>query len=275
VSRLVTALLAFGLGLLAMAAWSRHDAAQAARRIAISPELHAALDAAGETGRWLDEEVLVREALARGLALDDQIIRRQLQRRMRAVLLAETPPAPVDDAALGAWLAAHPERYQAQARWTFEQVYLSRATHGAGLDEAAARIGAQLAAQPDDAAALGDPFPQGRHFEAASQAQVEAAFGGVLAQRLATCAPDVWCGPVATALGAHWLRLRAAEPARRLTLEEARGALRADVEQDRRQQALGAAAERLRASWRLVDDPAGLMLQAVAAAPDHEHGETP
>lgn len=271
-SRVLAPLLAFVLGALAMAAWSRHDAAQSARSIAITPALHAALDAAGETGRWLDEEVLVREALLRGQALDDVITRRQLQRRMRATLLAEAAPPVLDDAALAAHLAAHPGRYQAQARWTFEQVYLSRARHGETLDAAAEQVGAQLAARPDAASALGDPFPQGRAFKAVSSAQVEAAFGGVLAGRLAACAPDTWCGPVRTALGAHWLRLLASEPARMLTLDEARDHLAADLEQAQQQQALRVAVDRLRSQWRLVDDPAGLGIQPVAAASGHEHG---
>ncbi len=274
-ARLAIPLLAFGIGALAMAAWTRHEARQAAKIIAIMPALHAALDAAGETARWLDDEVLVREALARGYALDDQIIRRQLQRRLRAALLAEAPPPPVDDTALAGWLADHAERYQAQPRWSFEQVYLSRATHGEALDAAAVAIGMQLAAQPDSAAALGDPFPQGRRFEQVSSAQVEAAFGAPLLQRLAACAPQRWCGPASTALGAHWLRLLAAEPARTLTLEEARSHLRADVEDDRQQQALRLALDRLRGDWQLIDDPAGLRLQALAEPPTHEHGDSP
>lgn len=278
-SRVLALLLVFALGAAAMAAWTRHAAARDARRIAITPALHAALDAAGETARWLDEEVLVREALARGYALDDLIVRRQLQRRMRSALLAEAPPAPVDDAALAGWLGAHAERYQAQPRWSFEQVYLSRATHGAALDEAAAAVGARLAARPDDTATLGDPFPQGLHYTQVSSAQVEAAFGGPLLQRLAACTPNTWCGPVTTSLGAHWLRLLAAEPARTLTLDEARSHLRADLEQDRQQQTLRAAVTTLRSAWRLVDDPAGLGLQPVAGSPDpaqeHDHGDTP
>ncbi|MBA4286727.1 MAG: hypothetical protein C0434_14465 [Xanthomonadaceae bacterium] len=274
-SRLLAPLLAFALGALAMAAWTRHAAARDARSIAITPALHAALDAALETGRWLDEEVLVREALARGYALDDQIVRRQLQRRLRSALLAEAPPTPVDDAALAGWLAAHADRYQAQPRWSFEQVYLSRATHGAALDAAAAAVGARLAASPDQTAALGDPFPQGRRYEQVSSAQVEAAFGGPLLQRLAACAPNRWCGPVTTSLGAHWLRLHAAEPARTLTLDEARSHLRADLEHEQQQQQLRAGLDRLRAGWRLVDDPAGLGIQPLPPAQEHEHGETP
>lgn len=272
-SRVLALLLVFALGALAMAAWTHHAAEADARRIAITPALHAALDAAGETSRWLDEEVLVREALARGYALDDQIARRQLQRRMRSALLADAPPEPVDDAALAGWLAAHAERYQAQPRWSFEQVYLSRATHGTALDAAAAAVGVRLAARPDDTAALGDPFPQGLRYTQVSSAQVEAAFGGPLLQRLAACTPNIWCGPVITSLGAHWLRLQAAEPARTLTLDEARSHLRADLEQERQQQTLRAGLDRLRAGWRLVDDPAGLGIQPLPAAAEHEHGE--
>lgn len=231
------------------------EAGAAAEAIRIAPAQRQALAARHELDRWLDDELLFREGLRRGYALDDLIVRRELQRRTRAALLAEQVATPPDDAALQAWLDQHAERYQAPPRYSYTQVYLSRGAHGAKLEADAQALGAKLLAQPDGYARLGDPFPNGPVRKSLSASQVVSEFGLAFARNLASLPVGRWQGPLLSPLGAHWVRLDRIEPGHRLSLDEARIHLRADYTDARQQQALRQALDGLRQRYRLVDDP--------------------
>ncbi|HKY92590.1 MAG TPA: peptidylprolyl isomerase, partial [Nevskiaceae bacterium] len=189
-------------------------------RIAITPAERQALDQAKATDRWLDDEILFREGLRRGFAFDDLIVRRELHRRTRMALLEAAPPAPTDDAALGAFLAAHADRYQAPVRRSFDHVFLGKGAHGRRLDADAAAVGERLRARPDAFAALGDAFPGGSTRVSVTDVEVEADFGGAFTRALANVPAGTWTGPIASPLGAHWVRVTQVEPARALGLAE-------------------------------------------------------
>jgi hypothetical protein len=225
-----------------------------AEAIPIAPAQHRALEARHELDRWLDDELLFREGLRRGYALDDLIVRRELQRRARAALLAEQAPPPPDDAALRAFMAQHAEQYLAPPRYSFSQVYLSRGAHGERLDADAQALGARLRADPEHYEKLGDPFLNGPLRRAVTANQVVAEFGLAFARSLAALAPGQWQGPVLSPLGAHWVRLERIEPGRPLSLDEARVHLRADYLEQQQRQALRRALDGLRGRYRVVDD---------------------
>src|SRR6185295_2323909 len=83
--------------------------------------------------RWIDEQVLYREALALGLDRKDVIVRRQLTQKMRFLIEDATMPAEPSTAELQAWLEQHAERYGQPSTVSFQQVFLSRGRHGADL----------------------------------------------------------------------------------------------------------------------------------------------
>jgi hypothetical protein len=231
------------------------EGAAAVEVIPIAPAQRQTLEARHELDRWLDDELLFREGLRRGYALDDLIVRREVQRRARGALLAEQASAPPDDAALQAYLDQHADRYQAPPRYSYTQVYLSRGAHGARLEADAQALGAKLSAQPDGYARLGDPFPNGPVRKSVSASQVVSEFGLAFAQSLAQLPVGAWQGPLLSPLGAHWVRLDRVEPGRRLRLDEARAHLRTDYDDAQQQQALRAALDGLRQRYRVVDDP--------------------
>src|SRR5262245_29611607 len=77
--------------------------------------------------RYVEAEVLYREALLRGLDRGDVIVRRRLVQKMEFLTEAEADGdgderAP-DEAALAVWLAAHRADYARPERVTIEQVY--------------------------------------------------------------------------------------------------------------------------------------------------------
>ncbi|MFI4980015.1 MAG: peptidyl-prolyl cis-trans isomerase [Nevskiales bacterium] len=228
--------------------------------IAITPAQHQALEARHEMDRWLDDELLFREGLRRGYALDDLIVRRELQRRARETLLAEHPVPAASDAVLQTYLEQHADRYQAPALYTFEQVYLSRGAHGAQLEADALALGARLRANPDGFAKLGDPFPNGGRRVAVSAARIVSEFGLVFAQGVTQLPADGWHGPMASALGAHWVRLERIEPGRPLALAEVRARVATDYAEAEKQDALRLALASLRGRYRVVDDPSAVSI---------------
>lgn len=189
--------LGLGTVLFVVDAWQRRE-----------PPLEAPV-AAGENPRqWLEDEVLYREALARGLDDGDLIVRRRLVQKMRLLLEAGVDVPEPTEAQLQAWVEAHPARYGGLAQLSLEQVFLSRGRHDAALPEAAAAVGRQLRGMAAvDPAALGDPHPAGGRLDHADPRTLERLFGGTLAAQLADLPQGDWQGPLASSLGLHFVRL--------------------------------------------------------------------
>jgi len=79
-----------------------------------------------------DEDSLYREALALGLDQEDAFVRRSLVERMRLIAQREIPDGPADDATLQAYLERHADQYRQPPRVRITQVFLSRDQHGDG-----------------------------------------------------------------------------------------------------------------------------------------------
>lgn len=199
--------------------------------------------------RYVDSEVLYREALAQGLDRGDLIVRRRLVQKMEFLLEAEADGREPDDAALAALLQEEGSRFAHPARLTFEQLFVARDRHGDAQAEAG-RLRARLAAG-DDPARLGDPFPRGRRFTTVSAADIAGIFGPPFAAAVAALPDDTWSAPVASSFGLHLVRVSAREPARPATLDEARAALRQRFIERRRTALRRAGIDRLRQRYEV------------------------
>jgi hypothetical protein len=193
------------------------------------------------------EEVLYREALALGLDRDDLIVRRRMRQKMELLNdgLAESEP---DEAALRAFLAAHPDRFRAPARFGFEQVFVSSDADGAGARSAELLARLRAGAEPG---ALGDATLLPRRQDAATPAEVASSFGPEFAEALARAPADVWSGPVESAFGLHLVRVGAREPERLPELEEIRSAVEREWQAERRAEALRRFHDALRARYEV------------------------
>jgi len=188
------------------------------------------------------EEVYCREAMALGLDRDDTIIRRRLRQKMEFIsddIAARSQPTEAD---LRAYLAAHPESFRVEPRFTFSHVFLNPDKHGESLARDAARMLAQLkqAGKGADAPArgeLGDPFLLEREFVSVPASEVEKQFGKGFAAKLGGIPPGEWQGPVESGYGVHlvWVSERAEGglPA----LADVRDAVAREWESGRRQEA--------------------------------------
>jgi hypothetical protein len=202
--------------------------------------------------RFVEEEVLYREALALGLDRGDTIVRRRLVQKMEFLLDADGGEP--SEEALAAYLEAHRRRYAEGERVSLVQVYVRSGAGGAAAEERAEELRAHLAAGADPARA-GDPFLHGRSFALRTREDLAALFGDDFAAAALVAPLGVWTGPLRSAYGIHLVRIDERRPPRDPALDEVRGAVardwRAAAEDRRRRAALDALRER----YEIVIEP--------------------
>ncbi|MFM8413052.1 MAG: peptidyl-prolyl cis-trans isomerase [Alphaproteobacteria bacterium] len=203
---------------------------------------------------WVDEEILVREALALGLDRGDVIVRRRLLQKMEFLAEEGGPVAEPDDATLQAWLDAHADRWRAEPRLRFEQVFVGRDRHGDAADADARALLARIEAG-EDPASLGDPFLRGRSIGPATRAEIDTQFGSGFATRLAGIPDGRWSGPVPSSFGQHLVRVDERATGGLPPLAEVRAAVRHDWLEARREEARRTRLEDLRGRWEVRERP--------------------
>jgi hypothetical protein len=177
---------------------------------------------------YVREEIYYREALAMGLDKDDTVVRRRLRQKLEFIGEGTIEQAEPSDEELKTWLAAHPEKFRAEPRFTFSQVYLNPERHRDSLAEDAARVLAQLrqAGASADPAMLGDPSLLEHRFENAPATEIAAQFGGEFADQVAALPLAQWTGPVQSGYGVHLVRVQSRLEGRMPALDEIRDAVR-------------------------------------------------
>jgi len=204
--------------------------------------------------RWVDEEILVREALALGLDRGDVIVRRRLLQKMEFLAEEGGPIAEPDDATLQAWLEAHADRWRAEPRLRFEQVFVGRDRHGGAAEADARALLARIEAG-EDPAGLGDPFLRGHTIGPATGAEIDAQFGPGFAARLAGASDGRWSGPVPSSFGQHLVRVDERAAGGMPSLAEVRAAVRHDWLEARREEQRRARIEELHRRWEVREKP--------------------
>ena len=159
------------------------------------------------------EEQLAEEARRLGLERNDLVVKRHLAMVMRlAAGRLEPRDVPTEDD-VRRWTDAHAAELATPARVRFAQVYVSRARHPHDLDATADALAARLrhdAVAPDDAAALGDPFPTGSHVGPLAASDVDRRFGPGFAAALDRAPTGAWSDPIRSPYGVHlvWIEER-------------------------------------------------------------------
>jgi hypothetical protein len=198
--------------------------------------------------RYVDDEVLYREALVMGLDRGDIIVRRRLLQKMEFLLEGLHPIPEPRDAELQAYLAAHADRYRAPARIDLTHVFISRDRHGDGADGVASALRQQLVAGGDPAA-LGDPFLRGRELRAQSEQDLAGTFGPAFARAAADLPLGDWSQPVTSSYGLHLVRVTRRTPSELPALARIRAAVQQDWAEERRRETLQAAVAELRKKY--------------------------
>jgi hypothetical protein len=184
----------------------------------------------GLVGEWVREEVLYREALARGLDRDDTIVRRRLRQKLE--FLADDLAEMVEPTGeqLQAWLAGHADSYRLPPELALRQVFVSPDRRGDRVEADALALLVALRAQgaAADIAELGDALMLPAELELQPLDALERQFGPGFGEDLLALEPGVWSGPVESGYGLHLVLVTEREEGRLPALDEVRAAVERD-----------------------------------------------
>ncbi len=154
---------------------------------------------------YIREEVLYREAMALGLDRDDTIIRRRLRQKMEFLSADTSAQAEPTEEEMQAYLAAHPETFRVEPRFTFRHVYLDPQRRPATLSRDIERTLTELRKDGSKAkiATQGDSLLLEQEFDNAPALEVQKTFGQEFFEHLTKLTPGAWDGPVRSGYGVH------------------------------------------------------------------------
>jgi peptidyl-prolyl cis-trans isomerase C len=166
------------------------------------------------------EEVYYREGMRMGLDKDDLIIRRRIRSKMEFLASSEAENARPDDASLQAILDKNPRKYASDARYSFDQMYVS------AQDGAPGRARADQLLMSLKAGArwerLGDSISLPRSLENVDRTSIARDFGDEFAAALTGVKSGVWSGPIVSGFGYHIVRVRSVQASAKLRLADVR-----------------------------------------------------
>jgi hypothetical protein len=202
------------------------------------------------------DEIFYREGRAAGLDRDDLVIRRRVRQKME-FLSEDSTAAEATEEQLAAYLAANPDRFRTEDRFTFHHVFLSATRRGGTLEGDAKQITDVLARMKTtaDAAAVGDPFLLGEEFRAMPRSEAERIFGEEFAKRLSIVEPGAWRGPIPSSFGIHFVFIDERAKGGLPSFDFVRGAVQREWQNARRIEAEQKLYRTLRARYQVVVEP--------------------
>lgn len=198
--------------------------------------------------QWVDSELLFREATALGLDQNDSVIHDHLAQKLRHIVQERTVLPEPTEAELRAELKAKPERYTGPVSFDVTHVFISRSASGAKFEPRVKEALAQLA-QGAEPRSVGDHFPRGPQFRGLTRLQYEPIFQANLSAVLRADRIGTW-QLLESARGAHLIRLDAVSDGKP-NFEALRPALRADVQELKKQARVTAYLKELRKKYAL------------------------
>lgn len=184
---------------------------------------------------YVREEVMYREGVALGLDRDDPVIRRRVHQKV-GFLVENTASQEPGEAQLQEYYAAHRDRFVAESRVSFAQVYVN--PERADADRYARQVLAQLDRNARALDDLGDPSLLPRELSDARETEVASALGETFMRDLRLLKIGAWQGPIRSAYGLHLVRLDARTEAQPLPFAQARDDVLREYQTEQRQKAM-------------------------------------
>jgi peptidyl-prolyl cis-trans isomerase C len=218
------------------------------QRPASAAELNSLVDA------HVHDEILYREGLSLGLERDDPVIRRRVRQKLELMSEEQLARAAPTDAELAAYLARHATRFTRPATVSFVQIFFSGTAPAADVERQIATARTALA-RGADPARLGQPTMLPGSAEQVSVELIARDFGTAFAAQLATLPEGAWTGPVASALGAHLVKISARTPAALPPLDAVRQQVEREWENERRERSRTESYRQMRGRYDVVIEP--------------------
>ena len=176
----------------------------------------------GLVAGFLEEQLFAREAQALGLDQNDTIVRRRLAQKLEFLIDDASRIVEPADAELRRFYDANAERFRAEARVSFTQLFFNPEKRQHAEADARAALVSISGTSADDAAAMGDPTLLENEFHEVDEQIVSKMFGADFARAIFSLKPGSWAGPVKSGYGVHLVRLTDLRPATLLSFEQVR-----------------------------------------------------
>jgi len=200
------------------------------------------------TEAYIDEQILVREALARNLD-NDARIHNLLAQKMLHVLSGDVIQP--SEAQLAAYYESHSERYRTPALVTLDELVFNS---GDPLPQA---VLTQLQAGAEPAELLASAEGDVSILRGASELDLNNIFSAPFAARVMAAEIGEWVGPFQSNRGQHWLRPQQRQDATIPPLAEISERLRLDWIATEEQALLDAQVDALKSRYEIVINTAG------------------
>ena len=188
-----------------------------------SEELGKAIDS------YVRNEILYREALARGLDIEDPRVRMALIQKMQMLAAGQADARGVTEQDLSAFFALRKEQYRVPAQVSLVHVFVK---DGADARARAETLLSQFQSQEPSQAALrqaGDAIMIASVQESVTALELEKQFGTDFTAEVLSLPEQTWSGPVRSEYGLHLVKLSDRKPGRIPALAEVRDKVESDL----------------------------------------------
>jgi hypothetical protein len=208
----------------------------------------------GLVAGFLEEELFAREAEALGLDRNDTIVRRRLAQKLAFLVDDTSRIVEPDDEELRRFYDANAERFRAQARITFTQLFFNPDKRQYAESDARAALVSISATGSDGTAAMGDSILLENEFHEVDEQTVSNVFGADFARAIFLLKPGSWAGPVKSGYGVHLVRVTDLSPATHRPFEEVRPKILEEWRHQQEVEAKAAYLGKLREKYGVVID---------------------
>lgn len=189
----------------------------------------------------VDDELLFREAIKRGMHLSDSAVRARLVERMKGDIAGSAAEPTEDD--LLAFYTRHIEAYRTEPALSFDQVFFESQPKDSGSLLARLNRGESLA---------GDDFWMGAKMARYGESMVSSIFGLSFMERLRGLPLKSWHGPLRSDRGWHFVRVMERVPQATQSYGDVRGQVKQDYLADIDKVRLKAALDGIRKNYRVT-----------------------
>jgi hypothetical protein len=211
----------------------------------------------GELEKHIRQEVLYREALARGYDRDDVVVRRAMQRKMEFLASSQAMREPPTDEEVEAFFALRKEKYRLPGMVSFVQIYINPDRRGEAAAGDADELLQRLRREDPPVEQIdryGDSIMLPHVVPWRSEREVRSTFGDEFTESIMVVEMGEWQGPVTSGFGLHLVKVLRREDSRIPEPKEASSRIINDMEYEARNAAKEQLYQEIAQSYQIMLD---------------------
>jgi hypothetical protein len=217
---------------------------------------------------YIRSEIYYREAIAMGLDRDDEVLKRRLRQKIEFIYEDITSWAEPTDEDLRIFMEKHREKYLADPKVAFRQIYFNPDQRKTDGNFDLQQILVQLNAG-DDPDSVGDTTLLESEIQLSPLWDIRKQFGDEFCKKLVELKPGEWSGPIVSGVGIHLVLVREYVSARPTDLIEIRETVKRDWLVEKQKELKDAAYVKIRDRYTVVIEKQKSMAATAAVQTDN------